>query len=187
MAKKEQDMDQNLDASLIPETKKSMINPKVFLIGLPVFIIQLVVVYFVTANILLSKMPAGKETVPAAETASAKTAAESKAPELPGKIFSIEDQIVNPAGTNGQRLLLTSIGLDVALGEEKEAELQKKFEEKKIIVQDIINTTLASKTVAQLNSITYRDSIKTEIMHSIKSHVSGLKINNIFFSKFIIQ
>ena len=32
---------------------------------------------------------------------------------IPSKNFNIEDLIINPAGTNGQRLLLLSIGFGV--------------------------------------------------------------------------
>ena len=35
------------------EKKPSMFNPKVLMIGLPIFIVQLVAVYFITANVLL--------------------------------------------------------------------------------------------------------------------------------------
>mgnify|MGYP001577411940 CR=1 FL=1 len=35
------------------EKKPSMINPKILMIGLPIFIVQLVAVYFITANILI--------------------------------------------------------------------------------------------------------------------------------------
>ena len=38
------------------ETKKKGFNIKILLIGLPIFIIQLVAVYFITANILISKL-----------------------------------------------------------------------------------------------------------------------------------
>lgn len=45
----------NIVPELIKTNKSSsMFKPKVLLIGLPVFIVQLVAVYFITANILLS-------------------------------------------------------------------------------------------------------------------------------------
>jgi flagellar FliL protein len=95
--------------------------------------------------------------------------------------------IVNPAGTSGQRLLLTSVGFGLVAEEKEAEEAKKKFEEKKVIIQDIVNTTLASKTVPQLSSITYRDTVKTEILNTLKSRVPDIRISNIFFSKFIIQ
>ena len=44
----------NITPELIKAEKKpSMFNPKVLMIGLPIFVVQLVAVYFITANILL--------------------------------------------------------------------------------------------------------------------------------------
>jgi flagellar FliL protein len=174
--------EKELDPSTIPNAKKGGLNLKVIIIGLPVFIIQLVVVYFVTANILLSKKDtssseANKEKPELTKVSSIQT----------GPIATIEDMIVNPAGTSGQRLLLTSVGFGLVAEEKEAEEAKKKFEEKKVIIQDIVNTTLASKTVPQLSSITYRDTVKTEILNTLKSRVPDIRISNIFFSKFIIQ
>ncbi|MGE5429737.1 MAG: flagellar basal body-associated FliL family protein [Syntrophomonadaceae bacterium] len=179
-------MEKELDPSAMPSPKKGGINPKVLVIGLPVFIIQLVVVYFVTANILLSKKD---KEASASDSNKAKTeVTEAKTSSVQtGPIETIEDLIVNPAGTNGQRLLLTTVGFGLTADEKEAEEAKKKFEEKKIIVQDVVNTTLASKTVSQLGSIAFRDTVKTEIIKTLKSRVPDLKINNIFFSKFIIQ
>lgn len=177
-------MEKELDPSAIPAPRKGGINPKVLIIGLPVFIVQLVVVYFVTANILLSKKDKdalsadkGKAQVTEVKTSSVQT----------GPIETIEDMIVNPAGTNGQKLLLTTVGFGLAAEEKEAEEAKKKFEEKKIIIQDVVNTTLAGKTVSELSSITYRDTVKTEIIKTLKERVPDVRINNIFFSKFIIQ
>lgn len=165
----------------LPEQKKSMINPKVFLIGLPLFIVQLVVVYFVTANILLSKMPHGAAVEAGAEAKTEESKPKEKA-EVGKNIFNIEDIIVNPAGTNGQRLMLTSIGFDLPSAEQIE-----KFKSKEVLVKDIVISTLSSKTLGQLSSAQYKDSIKTEIKSNIVNRLSGLKINSIYFSKYIIQ
>lgn len=184
-------MEKELDPSSIPTPKKGGINPKVLLIGLPVFVLQLAVVYFVTANILMSKKD--KEAVSADShkgKAGVTEIADGTVPSAAvqtGPIEIIEDMIVNPAGTNGKTLLLASIGVGLAAEEKEAEEAKKKFEEKKVIIQDVINTTLAGKTVAQLSSITYRDSVKVEIKKTLKARVPDVKISNIFFSKFIIQ
>jgi len=179
-------MEKEQDPSAIPLPKKGGINPKVLVIGLPVFILQLVVVYFVTANILLSKKE--KESHPAGLSKEKTAVTEAKGSLIQtGPIETIEDLIVNPAGTNGQRLLLTTVGFGLAVEEKEAEEAKKKFEEKKVIIQDVVNTTLAGKTVSELSSVTYRDTVKTEILKTLKARVPDIKISNIFFSKFIIQ
>jgi flagellar FliL protein len=180
-------MEKELDPSAIPTPKKGGINPKVLIIGLPVFIVQLVVVYFVTANILMSKKDKEASASDSNKGKTEVTGEASTSSIQTGPIETIEDLIVNPAGTNGQRLLLTSVGFGIAAGEKEAEEAKKKFEEKKVIIQDVVNTTLASKTVPQLSSIAYRDTVKTEIIKTLKSRVPDIRINNIFFSKFIIQ
>lgn len=178
-------MGNKMDVSSIPEAKKGMINPKVFLIGLPLFILQLVVVYFVTANILLSKMqatgvnPAG---VVADSLKGKASSAEKDATEVGVNVLNLDDIIVNPTGTNGQRLLLASVGVDLPNKEELDG-LQKKKE----ILTDIVISALSSKSINQLNSIAYRDTIKAEITNSISKKIPKTKINSIYFSKFIIQ
>jgi flagellar protein FliL len=173
------------------EKKPSMFNPKVLIIGLPIFIVQLVAVYFITANILI---PGGhsnatkegektEETTEATEEKSGETE-EGKTSESGenGLIFSVDDMIVNPAQTNGKMLLLASLGLAVENEESK-----KVMEEKQVIVKDAIISVLSSKNVTQLGSATYRDTLKTEILKNLAVQMPGSKVSNIYFSKFIIQ
>ncbi len=165
--------------------KKSGINPKVFIIGLPLFIVQLVVVYFITANILMNKHNSNQ--VSAAEntgTEENKGENKSEAPkESFGKfIYTMEDVIVNPTGTSGQRLMLASVNIDVVSDE------QLKFlKEREPIVKDLIISTISSKTIVQLGQIGFKDSLKVELSGSIKSKFPSVKINDIYFSKYIMQ
>lgn len=172
------------------EKSPSMFKPKVLLIGLPIFIVQLVAVYFITANILLSG-----HSKSASETEDGKTGntTEQSQEENSGKegehntntaglIYSLDDLIVNPANTNGKMLLLASVGLSVESEESK-----KTLEEKQVVVKDAVISVLSSKSVTQLGSATYRDTLKVEILKNLSVQLPGSKVNNIYFSKFIIQ
>jgi flagellar FliL protein len=167
-------------------TKKSGINPKVFIIGLPLFIVQLVVVYFITANILLNKHTANQVSAAEENTSAGENKGENKT-ETPkesfGKfIYTMEDVIVNPTGTSGQRLMLASVNIDVVSDE------QLKFlKEREPIVKDLIISTISSKTIAQLGQIGFKDTLKVELSGSIKSKFPSVKINDIYFSKYIMQ
>jgi flagellar FliL protein len=79
-------------------------------------------------------------------------------------------------------LLLASLGLSVENEESK-----KIMEEKQVIVKDAIISVLSSKNVTQLGSSAYRDTLKTEILKNLAVQMPGTKVNNIYFSKFIIQ
>ena len=176
------------------EKSPSMFNPKIFLIGLPIFIVQLVAVYFITANVLLSgssitnsssdqntekvntKNPNDGHTNESKETTNTENHS------AVGLIFSVDDMIVNPAQTNGKMLLLASLGLSVESEESKKA-----LEEKQVVVKDAIISVLSSKNVTQLSSAAYRDTLKIEILKNLSTQMPGSNVNNIYFSKFIIQ
>lgn len=175
--------------NLTPEILKtdkalSKFNPKILMIGLPIFIVQLVAVYFITANILMPGSNSGNTK--------AESKSETKTEEASGKhpdknaangaIFSVDDMIVNPAQTNGNILLLASLGLSV-----ENEEAKKVLEEKQVIVKDAIIRVLSSKSVNQLSSAAFRDTLKTEILKNITVEMPNTKVNNIYFSKFIIQ
>lgn len=173
--------------------KKGGLNMKVLIIGLPVFIIQLVAVYFITANILLSKYQsaahkkASTEEVSGEEKEEDAKSEEGSSEEGEGKkkesgkfLFSVDEVIINPMGTDGKRFLLASVGFDLKTEVEK-----KEIEEKVILVKDAINSVLSSKTILQLNDIGYKDTLKLEIKKKLKE--KSIKVNDVYFSKYIIQ
>src|ERR1700690_3252231 len=78
---------------------------KLVIIGIPVFLVQLAVVYFLVA----------KFVSPSAAPSQAEPAKSADIKESPGEaksIFVVKDIIVNPAGTNGTRFLLTTVGFE---------------------------------------------------------------------------
>lgn len=170
----------------VPGGKTPMFNPKILFIGLPIFIVQLVLVYFITANILFSaphKTSEGEVQSDSTQT-EVKEGEEGSHKEVKSGdiIHSLDDIIVNPAQTNGKTLLLASVGFDV-----KDAEGKKSLEDKQVVVKDVIISVLSSKSTDQLSRASYRDTIKTEILSSLKSKIPEAGVSNVYFSKFIIQ
>lgn len=172
------------EASPKKEKKPSSFNSKILLFGLPIFIVQVVIIYFVTANVLMSKIEeheTGK--LPAnEEKANIEKVKNSESSNLGKYIFSIEDVIVNPEGTDGKRLLLVSVGFDLAKEEDK-----NELKNKEVMVKDAIISTLSSKTLAQLSNVSYKDSIKTEINNKVSKLIPDIKFNAVYLSKYIIQ
>lgn len=165
--------------------KKSKFNIKILLFGIPLFMLQLVVVYFVTANFLLNKWNQGDQQINNADQISEEGSSDehsSSESNLGEFVYIEEDVIVNPANTQGKRLLLTSIGFDLKSEENIEA-----MKEKNIVIRDMIISTIASKTISQLNSIAFRDSLKMEISEKVRKLIPSIKVNKIYFSKYIIQ
>ena len=147
---------------------------KLLIIGIPVFLIQVVVIYFIAVKVLAK--PSSESPVEPAKTE--KPAAESAEPNL----FVVNDIIINPAGTNGSRFLLVTIGIDVST---PEALLE--ITKKEVQVRDILNTVLTSKSLTELVDVAQREQLRVEINKKLVDVVSSGKVKNIYFSKFIIQ
>jgi len=186
MAIEENNLDELTNSETPIEKKKIGFNNKIILFGLPLFVVQLIAVYFITANILLSKMHGAAESMEestANDSISISTDSVLKpGVELCRYIYSVEDIIVNPAQTDGKRLLLATVGFDLG-SEEQKTELSNK----EVLVKDIIISALSGKTLPQLNDNLYKDTLKIEIKKKVMQYIPGVKLNSIYFSKYIIQ
>jgi len=169
--------------AITPSTEKKGLNMKIFIFGIPLFIAQLVAVYFVTANILINKNLANSSSVSQNPAEANKTAANQTKPQEFGKfIYVIEDLLVNPANTDGKRYVLSSLGFDVA-SEKDNQELKAK----EVLLKDAVISVMSSKDLCQLSNIIYRDTLRTEIMKRLSVILPSTKINTIYFSKYIID
>jgi len=170
---------------VLPEIAGKGLNVKVLVIGLPVFIIQLIAVYFITANILLNRIkdthPASGQTIPVENKQPSKPEP-LKTKELGKFVYMVEDLIVNPANTDGKRLLLSSLGFDVPTEQD-----QQELKSKDVLLKDAIIQVMSGKGMAQLGNITYRDTLRVEIVNRLSQLMPKVKINTIYFSKYILQ
>lgn len=170
------------------KSKKSGIGAKVFLLGIPLFVIQLVAVYFIVAYLLSQKYgyPTDPSSIdhPTEQVSNAHSAEEgdgevSDSTALGTFVYNVDDLMLNPAG--GTVIMLVSVGFDV-----QSALMKTSMEEKEVLVRDRIITTLGSKSLKEL-SIQNRDSLKIELADNIEKLFTNVKINTIYFSKYIIQ
>jgi flagellar FliL protein len=184
MPEQEEILEAKKTGELDPGAKKPPFSSKVLLFGIPIFILQLVVVYFVTANILMKKFE-NRDISSSNQSIKVDSVVQnsgSQSIELGKNIYPIDDIVINPADTDGKRLLLTSVGIDLS-----KPEMQNEVKTREVMVKDIIISTLASKSISQLDDITYRDSLKHEITLKMKKNIPSIIVNNIYFSKYIIQ
>ena len=94
----------------------------------------------------------------------------------------VKDLIVNPAGTNGTRFLLTTVGFEVTT-----PETQKELEAKEVQVRDILNTVLTGKGLDELVDVSQRETLRAEIAEKINALLKNGTLSSVYFSKFIIQ
>ncbi len=150
------------------------------LIIVAVVALQLVAAYFLVGFFLSH---AGPDS--AAQTASAQTGksvSNSRGDPNFDHVYVVKDLIVNPAGTNGLRFLLTTIGLEVT-----SEETVKELEKRDVQIHDAIIGILTSMTLPQLDDTSSRDSLKVEIRNRINKDLNTGSVLNVYFSKFIIQ
>lgn len=164
--------------------KKPLFSKKLILIGVPVFLVQLVVIYFVVAKFIAPSATTSKETGKTEETKEHAKTAGGEAGGEPGiqNIFVVKDMIVNPAGTNGTRFLLTTVGFEISNSEGK-----KELEGKEVQLRDALNTVLASKGLDELIDMSLREDLRLEILRKVGDLVKSGNLTNVYFSKFIIQ
>lgn len=152
-------------------------------IGAAVFLLQTVVVYLLIVFVLVPKMSGGEGAHEKGAKTEQSTEDASSASGATGTyVFVVKDLIINPAGTGGTRFLLTTVGVETVNEEEL-----KSIEKKDVLVRDVLNTILASKTVETLDDQTRREALRREIRDSLQKSVRPEKISQVYFSKFIIQ
>ncbi len=168
------------------EKSQGSSSMKIFIIGLPVFVVQLVVVYFITANILLDKFEEQfKHEAVLGDLGAIDSAGhsnEAAASEFGKYLYTIDDIIVNPAHTTGEQLLLSSLAFDLGSEENK-----KEMETKSILVKDLILSILSSKSVGELSNNSYKDTLRAEIKNQVSQYLPDLQVNRIYFSKYILN
>lgn len=174
-----------------PDAKKGMLK-KLLIFGLPAFLIQLVLIYFLTAKFIVplttqertvgSTGHSGKDSSGKEEETKigdeGKDAVESK--EL--FIYTVKDMIINPAGTNGQRYLLTTIAFNLSSDE-----AMKALEKKEMAVRDMLNSILTGKTMEELTDVSKREALRQEIATKTKVMVDHGRLVSVYFSKYIVQ
>jgi len=161
--------------------EKKGLNLKVIFIGLPLFIVQLVLVYFITVTFFVKSAPDTSNNKSDSDTANVEET-EDIEDHSGQKIFKVEDLIINPAGTSGQRLLLLSVGFGVASDQEN-----KLLEENEVIIKDMIINIVSQKSLGTLSKVELKDSLKVELAQNINRTYPKVKVKNVYFSKYLIN
>lgn len=174
MAKEQTSAQKEQEPSTEPVPAQPFVTKKMLMIGIPVILVEALLVYFLTAMFVVPRMAGGTED--AAEA--------GKAAALPPEpqIFVVNDLIVNPAGTNGTRFLLTTVGFEVSTPEAR-ADLEKK----ELQVRDLLNSILTAKGLDSLVDVRHREGLRREITDRMRAMLKNGQPQQVYFSKFIIQ
>ncbi len=99
-----------------------------------------------------------------------------------GPMYALDPFIVNLFSEDGSRYLKTTINLEM----DKE-ELSTELDSKKPLIRDIIIKALSAKSYEEISTIEGKENLKDEIVANINAVLKDGKINNVFFTDFVIQ
>ncbi|MEO7085044.1 MAG: flagellar basal body-associated FliL family protein [Gemmatimonadaceae bacterium] len=127
---------------------------------------------FIVGPLVAAKKPPAAPAVP-------KKAAEKVEASIN---HSIENLVLNPAGTGGARFLMVT-----AVFQLKDGGTEQVMKEHEPEVRDRILAVLGKKGVDDLSDVTKREEIKKEVLEGVAPLFAKGAILKLFFSQFVIQ
>jgi len=159
-------------------TQQKLSVKKILLIGIPLFIVQVIIVYLIVVEFVVKTPNQADSKTPI----SGQTIAGTEGSDTSDKIYVVKDLIINPAGTNGNRYLLVSVGLETS----NQAAFQE-LSQKDLQVRDVLNTVFTSKTLLELIDVSKRENLRNEIAKRSSELLKNGSVVRVYFSKYIIQ
>ena len=95
---------------------------------------------------------------------------------------SIENLVLNPAGSGGTRFLMVTATFEL-----RDGTIEQQMKDHDAEVRDHILAMLGKKTVEELSDITLRESMKKEVLAAVASLFPKNSVRKVFFAQFVIQ
>jgi flagellar FliL protein len=130
----------------------------------------------------LVKSPAAAGADAAAEDEGEHEAGAKGEKGAPGRIFKLDNLIVNPAGSEGTHFLMTSVAFEVETDGAEAA-----LKEHDIQVRDLVVSRLENQTMQALTSPFARDSIKRQLAEAIRPVIGPKPRVQVYLPQFVIQ
>ncbi len=143
------------------------------------------------------------QTLPAAPVASelpqSSSGGGSSMRHPPGLMYELDNKVVNLAEPGGLRYLQAAIVLELwplneefykLEGEERtkaEEEFKKLIDARRPIIDDIVTTTLSSKTFNQISTVEGKNKLKEELMGAINNALGYQGVISVYFTNFVVQ
>lgn len=96
--------------------------------------------------------------------------------------YLLEELIVNPSGTNGQRFLVVEISLE--LYDETHVKL---IEAEKEQIKHNMLEVLSSRTVTELSKISVREQLRSELAAVTNEAIGKRSVRNLYYTKYVMQ
>jgi flagellar FliL protein len=138
---------------------------------------------FVIGPKLAASMHIGTTTAAdSAKLAEAEAPSGKEGKEGATNVHMIENLVLNPAGSNGSRFLLVSVGLTMnSIG------AAARVKEQDAEVRDIVLRVLGSRSINDLSEVGNRDRLKQDILAAVDSLFKGHSVKSVYFPQFVLQ
>jgi flagellar protein FliL len=103
-------------------------------------------------------------------------------PPAPAAVHSIENVVLNPAGSGGTRFLMATVGF--GLRDPADAE---QFTARDAEIRDIVIGVLGARSVLELSDVLTREVMKEEMRARVARLVGQRALVDIYFPQFVIQ
>jgi flagellar FliL protein len=127
--------------------------------------------------LVLHKPPVEEALNPELPITAAKPQAE------PGPIVPYSSFLVNLADAGGKRYLKFSLSIELS----KHKNFQQEVEQKDAKIKDIVISIISSKTFEEINSPQGKIALKQEILRRLNTVMTGGKVEDVFFTEFVVQ
>ncbi len=99
-----------------------------------------------------------------------------------GAFTELENLIVNPAGSRGERYLAVSLGFEAA-----DDAVLAELEEREVVVRDALLRLLSDHSVEELSTVAQRDSLKGKLLGAVNARLREGAIDRIYFTRYVLQ
>ena len=96
--------------------------------------------------------------------------------------YQLEELVVNPSGSNGQRYLVVEISLD--LKDRRHIELIQNQQQR---IKHEMNEVLSSRTVDQLTQLEVREQLREELTDIVNQAIGRGSVRNLYYTRYVMQ
>jgi flagellar FliL protein len=99
-----------------------------------------------------------------------------------GEFFELENLVVNPAGSRGERFLMVSVAFEVPDGA-----TVNQLHEREVQVRDVVSATLESQTLETLTKQGARQELKRQLSEAVAELAGNPAWMRVYIPRFVIQ
>lgn len=97
-------------------------------------------------------------------------------------VYKMEELIVNPSGSQGQRFLVVEITIELM-----NEELIEQMERNSQKIKHNMNEALSARTVEELLQFSEREKLRYELTYIVNNEIGEDSVRNLYYTKYVMQ